>query len=394
MSKKKILILASSERSTLELLNVVKEIKKRNHDFFFLYSNQIETQHPIHSLENFLYDTNIENYTSTYTSKTLGNITLPFIPDILLVSRENWEPEKSIFVEFKQLGTLICCIENSSWFHAEIDSKLELCSRKNFPTNLIDIFFDHSDWVFETKKLCSWNTHKTKITGISKFDSLNDVKPYPKTKPIIIIYGSMNGFIHSKIIDSTTQIVNKLHNDYEIFYKPHPVEFNDFTNEFTENFGKLKNIPYITVIKDENIYQSIVKSSDINIGIFSSIMYYPLILNKKTVLFSMEDIGIEKGYDLKNYEGKMYNFWAPIVKVNSFGEFKELIGQDFINTSIERKNILLKILETNLISYDNNFNWLDESVNSNNQEILKYFDNFNDFKASERIVNEIENLYV
>jgi hypothetical protein len=90
----------------------------------------------------------------------------------------------------------------------------------------------------------------------------------------------------------------------------------------------------------------------------------------------------------------MYNFWAPIVKVNSFEEFKELIGQDFINTSIERKNILLKILETNLILYDNNFNWLDESVNSNNQEILKYFDNFNDFKASERIVNEIENLYV
>jgi hypothetical protein len=394
MSKKKILIFASSERSTLELINVVKEIKKRNHDFFFLYSNHIDTQYPFQSLENFSYDTNIENFTSTYVSKTLGNITLPFIPDVLLVSRENWEPEKTIFVEFKQLGTLICCVENSSWFHAEVDSKLELCSRKNFPSNLIDVFFDHSDYVFETKKVCSWVTHKTKITGTSKFDNLTNIQPYSKTKPIIIIYGSMNGFIHSEIIKSTYQIVNKLYQDYEIFYKPHPVEFNDFANDFTENFGKLKNIPYINVIKDENLYQSIVKSSDINIGIFSSIMYYPLVLNKKTILFDMSNIGVEKGFDINSYEGKMYNFWAPIVKVNSFDEFKELIGEDFINLAIERKNILLEMLNTHLISYSDDFKWLDDSITSDNEEILKYFDNFNDFKASERIVNEIENLYV
>lgn len=394
MNKKKILIFASSERSTLELMNVVKEIKKRNHDFFFLYSNNIDTQYPFQSLENFSYDTNLENFTSTYVAKTLGNITLPFIPDVLLVSRENWEPEKTIFIEFKQLGTLICCIENSSWFHAEVDSKLELCSRKNFPSNLIDIFFDHSDYVFETKKLCSWVTYKTKITGVSKFDNLIDIQPYPKTKPIIIIYGSMNGFIHSEIIKSTHQIVNKLHQDYEIFYKPHPVEFNDFANDFTENFGKLKNIPYINVIKDENLYQSIVKSSDINIGIFSSIMYYPLVLNKKTILFDISNIGVEKGFDINSYKGKMYDFWAPIVKVNSFDEFKELIGEDFINLAIERKNILLEMLNTYLIPYSDDFKWLDNSITSDNKKILKYFDNFNDFKASERIVNEIENLYV
>ena len=392
--KKNILVFASSERSTLELINVVIELRKKNHNFFFLYTNEINTQYPINNINSFVYDTNISNSNNTYTSKMLGGITLPFIPDVLLVSRENWEPERSLFVEFKQLGTLICCVENSSWLHAEIDSKLELCSRKNFPTNLIDVFFDHSDWVFETKKLASWITYKTKIVGNSKFDNLINIEPYPKTKPIIIIYGSMNGFIHSKIIEETKLIVEKTHNDYELFYKPHPVEFNDFKQEFSEDFGELKNIPYIKVIKDEKLFQSIIKSSDINIGIISSIMYYPLILNKKTIIFDIKDIGVEKGFDIESYKGKMYDFWAQIIKVNSFEEFTKLVDLNFISKSVNRKNYMMENIINSLIKYDNDFKWLDNNINSDNQKILSFFDNFNDFKSSERIVNEIENLYV
>ena len=391
--KKNILIFASSERSTLELINIVVEIKKRNHNFFFLYSNKINTQFPNNDLNSFLYDTNVINSNNPYTSKTLGEISLPFIPDILLVSRENWEPERSLFVEFKQLGTLICCVENSSWLHAEIDSKLELCSRKNFPTNLIDVFFDHSDWVFETKKLASWITYKTKIVGNSKFDNLIDIEPYTKTKPIIIIYGSMNGFTHSKIIEETKLIVEKTYNDYELFYKPHPVEFNDFKQEFSEDFGNLKDIPYIKVIKDEKSFQSIVKSSDINIGIISSVMYYPLVLNKKTIIFDIKDIGVEKGFDIESYKGRIYNFWASIVKVNSFEEFTELVDLNFISKSIERKDYMMENMVNSFIKYDSDFKWL-SNINSDNQQALTFFDNFNDFKASERIVNEIENLYV
>jgi hypothetical protein len=396
MSKKKILIFASSERSTLELINVVKEIKKRNHDFFFLYSNHIDTQYPAYSINNFVYDTNVENFTSTYVAKTLGNITLPFIPDVLLVSRENWEPEKSIFIEFKQLGTLICCVENSSWLYSEIDSKLELCSRKNFPTNLIDMFFDHSDWTFETKELASWVTHKTKIVGIPKYDNLIEVEPYNKTKPIIIIYGSMNQFMHKNILQKTKNIVKNLKNQYEIFYKPHPVEFIDFKADFTNNFNNLTNIQDVTVIKEEQTFQSIVKSSDINIGILSSIMYYPLILNKQVVLFDLKDSGLEDTYNIEKFQGKPYEFWAPIVKVNSFNEFKQLIGEDFINKTIERKNNLMKDIYNNLALYDDEcmFTQHQPNLEEINKKVLAYFNSFNDFKASERIVNEIENLYV
>jgi hypothetical protein len=393
MKKKNILIISTSDRCTVELINIVKEIKKRNHNFFFLYTDNVNTQYPHISLNEFTYDSNITEPNQTYTAQTLGGITLPFIPDVLLVSRENWEPERSMFIEFKQLGTLICCVENSSWLHAEIDSKLELYSRKSYPTNLIDVFFDHSDWVFETKKLASWITYKTKIVGNSKFDDLSNVKPYLKTKPIIIVYGSMNKFIHSKIIEETKNITEKTHQEYELFYKPHPVEFIDFKEEFSEDFGELKNIPYIKVIKDEQLFQSVVKSSDFNIGIISSIMYYPLVLNKKTIIFNTEDIGVEKGFDIESYKGKMYNFWAPIVKVNSFEEFIKLVDLNFIENTIKRKNYMMNIIKENLTQYDGNFKWLTLNKNINHDKILQLFDNFNDFKASERIVNEIENLY-
>jgi hypothetical protein len=393
MKKKNILIVSTSDRCTVELINVVKEIKKRNHNFFFLFTNNVNTQFPFISLNEFSYDTNVTESSKTYTAKTLGGITLPFIPDILLVSRENWEPEKSIFVEFKQLGTLICCLENSSWIHSEIDSKLELYCRKSFPTNLIDMFFDHSDWVVETKKLASWVNFKTKIVGNPKFDNLNKIEPYNKTKPIIIIYGSMNKFMHIQVLEKTQHIVEKMHNEYEIFYKPHPVEYIDFPNDFSNNFGNLKNIPYIKVIKDEKSFQSIVKSSDINIGIISSIMYYSLVLNKKTVIFDIKDIGVEEGFNLQNYKyTKHYDFWAPIVKVNSFEELSDMIDPKFIDNAINRKNQIMEIFKENLIQYDDDFKWVDKT--GNNKVILKFFDNFNDFKASERIVNEIENLYV
>jgi hypothetical protein len=203
----------------------------------------------------------------------------------------------------------------------------------------------------------------------------------------------MNKFIHSKIIEETKNITEKTHQEYELFYKPHPVEFIDFKEEFSEDFGELKNIPYIKVIKDEQLFQSVVKSSDFNIGIISSIMYYPLVLNKKTIIFNTEDIGVEKGFDIESYKGKMYNFWAPIVKVNSFEEFIKLVDLNFIENTIKRKNYMMNIIKENLTQYDGNFKWLTLNKNINHDKILQLFDNFNDFKASERIVNEIENLY-
>ena len=149
----KYLIVASDERSYFELKNVVLELKKKNLPYFFLYNDSNIKLYPHTSLNNFKYDTNVDSSDKKYLSKTLG-FELPFKPTVLLITNESWEPEKSILWEFKQWGCFIGCIENSSWIHNNIKTKLEISSRKSFTSNCIDVFFDHSQHVCLTHWLC------------------------------------------------------------------------------------------------------------------------------------------------------------------------------------------------------------------------------------------------
>ena len=168
----KYFIFASDERSYLDLKNVVLELKNRNLPYFFLYNDLSDKLSPQSSLGYFKYDTNISSSDSVYSSQILG-FELPFKPTVLLITCEKWEPEKSILLEFKQQGCFIGCIENSSWLHNNIKTKLELTSRKTFPSNCIDVFFDHSKWCLETKKEAGWWNQKSIITGNPKFDDFN-----------------------------------------------------------------------------------------------------------------------------------------------------------------------------------------------------------------------------
>ena len=156
----KYLIVASDERSYLDLKNIVLELKNRNLPYFFLYNDLPNKLSPQSSLEHFKYDTNITPSNNTYPSQTLG-FELPFKPTVLLITCENWEPEKSILWEFKQQGGFIGCIENSTWNFNNIKTKLEIASRKSFPSNCIDVFFDHSKWCLETKTQAGWNSTKS-----------------------------------------------------------------------------------------------------------------------------------------------------------------------------------------------------------------------------------------
>ena len=124
----KYLIVASDERSYLDLKNVVLELKKRKLPYFFLYNNSSSKLYTQHSLQSFNYYSNIttDNSYLKFRSQTLGGLELPFKPDILLITCENWEPEKIILLEFKQHGCFIGCIENSSWIHNNIKTNLEL----------------------------------------------------------------------------------------------------------------------------------------------------------------------------------------------------------------------------------------------------------------------------
>ena len=375
----KYFIFASDERSYLDLKNVVLELKNRNLPYFFLYNDLSDKLSPQSSLGYFKYDTNISSSDSVYSSQILG-FELPFKPTVLLITCENWEPEKSILLEFKQQGCFIGCIENSSWLHNNIKTKLELTSRKTFPSNCIDVFFDHSKWCLETKKEAGWWNQKSIITGNPKFDDFN---LNSTTEDIIIVYGSMEIEHHSKILN----IYNTLEKKYpkwKIFYKPHPNEFVDFKDDIS----KINNL-----IKSNDEFLSIVKKSKHNVGIFQAVMYAPLMLNKNIVAFKHSSIGIDNELNFENFKEDSHelSFWKRILSqyFTNFKEFKEFISIDFINKTKIRNNKLEKKIEENLVFYDEKHTFMD--VKSNNEKILKYYDDFNDNNASKRIINYIEN---
>ena len=168
---KKYFLFASDERSFLDLKNVAIELKKRNIDYFFLYSNSPHRISPINNLSKYSYDTNT-NIKEKHSFQTLG-IELPFKPDYLLISNENWEPEKTIAYEFKTKGTFIGGVETGTYTISDIKTKLEIASRKSFPTNCIDIFFDHCEWSKKTKINSGWYSNKSIVTGNPKYDNID-----------------------------------------------------------------------------------------------------------------------------------------------------------------------------------------------------------------------------
>ena len=373
-STNKYLVVASDERSYLDLKNVVLELKKRNLPYFFLYSNSSSRLYPHIHLDNFSYDTNVEYTTITYKSKTLG-FELPFKPNVLLITNENWEPEKHILWEFKQWGCFIGCIENSSWIHNSIKTKLEIASRKQFPSNCIDVFFDHSEWCLETKKLAGWWDQKSIITGNPEFDNL-DLKGC-SDKKIMIVYGSMEEELHPKLIKTYLNLSNKF-KEWEVYYKPHPSELKDFPNDFNK----------IKIINSFEEYFNILKKSSFNIGLFSSVMHYPLILSKTIVFIDHSSLGVNDELNLENFRGHEFNFWKDILNFTSFDEFSTFISTEFISSTLKRNNKIEKSILKSLVPLDKDCTFI--SKRSNNMEVLEYFDSFNDKKASERIVNYFE----
>jgi len=366
------LIIATDERSYLDLINVVLELKKRNLPYFFLYNNSPTKLYPNVHLEHFSYDTNIKS-NSSYLSKTLG-FNLPFKPTVLLITNENWEPEKSILLEFKQWGCYIGCIENSSWTYNNIKTKLEIASRKSFPSNCIDVFFDHSSWGAQTKKEAGWWGQKSVIVGNPKFDKL---KFETTEENVIIVYGSLEKEHHDKIINVYHSIKSSFPT-WEVYYKPHPTEIKDYSD--------WENCDLILTQKE---FFNILQKSSYNIGIFSSIMYYPLKLNKNIVAFNLEDIGVDEELNIDNFKGEEFNFWKNILNFNNFEDFKNFISTEYIINTKKRNKDFQNHFKKNLISYNKDNTFITNK--SNNKDLLKYFDDFNDGKASQRIINYIEN---
>jgi hypothetical protein len=383
---KKILIYASDNRGYIEVKNVVNELSQRECDYIFVYPTD----------QGFTYESNIDyDKYPNFESKSVGFL-LPFKPDIVLITRESWLPETNIVVEFKQVGTIICNLENSSWLYNNIKTRLEILSRMKFPTNMIDVFFDHSTWTYDSKLEAGWVKGKSIITGIPKFDILKNIttedikQKYNLTKPIIVLYGSMEDNIRPNIINISKELESKYSSTHHLFYKPHPKEFIDFPSDFTEN--NLTPSPQFRLIRDENEMYSFSQLGDIHIGIITSVMYYPLYFNKSIYYIDSDDSGVMFDMDLENFKGHEYNFWAPLINVNSWNEFVDKIGEHRIEKFKDRYHLFMNKFKNTLKPYESIVN-LNQSFEYDNNTLLELYDEFNDGNASERVANYLINIY-
>ena len=370
---KSVFVLATDLRSFLDLKNVVAELRRREIPYFFLYSLETQRTSPVLNLNAFRYDSNVEFSEQQFNYRTLG-FGLPFRPDIVVLTNENWEPEKTILWEFKQTGALIACVENSSWLYNNIKTKLELASRKTFPSNCIDVFFDHSDWCKETKHLAGWHAIKSIVTGNPRFDDFDRTDVVQQN--IIIVYGSMEQEHHQKLLQVYQEIQNKLP-EYLVYYKPHPNEEKEFSNDFAG----------INMLRDQSEYLTVLKTTKYNVGMFTSVMYNALLLDKNIVYINQEASGVSMELDLENFRGHEYTFWSGILGFKTFEEFASYIDRSYIENTIKRNKELETTILNNLLEYTSHMSWVGKTCNT---ETLKaYYDSFNDGSASERIVEHL-----
>lgn len=379
----KYLIISTDDRSYYDLKNLAVELRSRNLPYFFLYTNTPHRVSPRTHLQEFYHDTNIEPEEKTYFSQTLG-MNLPFKPNVLLITNENWEPEKTILWEFKQWGCFIGCIENASRIYVNAKSRLELECRKAFPTNCIDVFFDHSEWAKESKVLSGWFPSKSIVTGNPRNDNFNLTNENGENK--IIVYGSMEREHHNILLNIYKNLSKKL-KGYEIYYKTHPSEIKDFPQDFKD----------INVLSTYEEYFKLLPSAYYHIGIFSSVMYFPLALGKNIIYVDAKTSGMQDELNIENYKGHEFEFWDRVFKneivgsggFKDFNEFHNFIGDDFLKDMKKRNKSMEEHIEHNLVLYKEDCTFMEEK--SNNLDVLKYFDQFHDNKASERIINYIEN---
>tara|TARA_Y100000592_G_C5421054_1_gene293220 strand:- start:60 stop:1232 length:1173 start_codon:yes stop_codon:yes gene_type:complete len=380
-------IFASDERSYLDLVNIVKELKNRNLPYYFLYSQSNQRLSPQNQLDQFSYDTNIMHFdlydkSKGYSFQTLS-LTLPFKPDYLLISNENWEPEKTIAYEFKTKGTFIVGIETGTYTIADIKTKLEIASRKSFPTNCIDLFFDHCEWGKKTKINSGWYANKSIVMGNPKYDNIDTSDL--KNEKIVIIHGLKDKDYRKLLFEKICNTIIPKFKNYKLYYKPHPQEISEFSSDFDNDIIKGTTIK---LIKSHQEYLDLLKISEYVITYFTSLLYYALVYNKKIIILPEEKEKININSYSKYFNEIDFNFWQQILGFNDFKDFQKFIGKKYINTINKRNQNIQNDLDKYLIPFSSISDL--KNIKTNNNKILKYFDEFGDQKSSIRIIDYLE----
>ena len=273
-----------------------------------------------------------------------------------------------------------------------VEGFLENHSKNRF-VPFIDVFFDHSQFISDQRKLLGFEGNSV-VVGNPKYDSnlkvsdedLTALKEYynvDETKKSVLFFSLVNSS-RDELFNQISKFV-KDNPDYQYFIKPYPGE--PFEPQFRHQYNPKFFIDGVTPILEEPHVWGMFNICDIHIGAFSSIFHPSFLLGKKVVDLSRE-IGMRDRFldtqrilDSKSVgiEDKS-ELWMRSFNLKSKEELADLISPDTISRVSKNNDKVWNIV--------NNFVYLNN--NRDYKDILSYFDDFNDMNASSRIVNYME----
>lgn len=411
-----ILLYASDKKYFNYIKNVHEELVNRNHNSFFLYT---ESEITSTDISKYSYDYKEEvDLSNGILSKSLFKIHLPFVPEIVFLARERWEPEQSIIKEFKEVfGTKIVLLELNAPIFQKYEEVLEMYSRNQYPQNLCDAYMEHSNFVLNNRVDDGFeNSEKSIVVGNPKYDNLDDYNPTLESSSIfnkkykldpnkekILWYANLN-VSGDECMDLLKKFSEKCGDEYEILYKALPGEpYNPrYSKYFNIENGNIEiAIPKVKLLWEDTDLFYAVHLCNTHIGIVTSATYFSLILNKKFVNLNsaidmdkytnLDNLFVQNQDQASGETGVAAEFWMRVFDLSSTDELIKIIDKDRMVRFEKHNKEVLDIVGRSTINWDDDFNFLTKSI-PDNKELLNMFDEHNDGKASERIVDEMEKL--
>jgi hypothetical protein len=395
-----IVLYAGDNKYYKTLLPIAKEIKKRDHNFLFLYSEKTQLQSP-HQKGHFSYDGRWPD-TGEYVESESLLLNIPFKPDLLIIARERWQPEQSIIFEFKsKFGAKVACVEVSSHLLNNIENRLEMLSRMTFPQNTIDYFFEHSEFAKERRIDCMDESFRDRIvvTGNPRFSdvelNLDNLRKYDidPNKKQILFWGIINT-TRDTMFEALNVLAEKTKDTHQIFYKCYPGEpaNPNFVNQFNPFV-----VDGVQVVYEEDDIFDIANLCDIHIGAASSIFNFAFYFDK--VLVNLDSVcdASNRMNDMNVYTSETGNgvedsakFWMGVWNIQTIEEFKSFVDMDRLEKFKETNNVVMDLVKKHSIDFDWDCKFLD-TPQKNYGDLLTIFDEYGlDGGSPQRIVNFLE----
>jgi len=398
-----IVIYAGDRKYYSVLEPISEELKTTSHSFLFYYTKQTQLLYPTHPdhKQYFEYDgqTGEENPTVSKTLETQ----LPFKPDILILARERWQPEQSIIHEFKtKWNCIVCCVEVSSHLTNNIENRLEMFSRTQYPQNQIDYFFEHSEWARQRRIDCLDKSYNNKIIVVgntrnfrsNEIELLKEKYKIDPSKQQILFWGVINT-TRKIALDALKILKEKTKNTHQIFYKCYPGE--PFNERFQKDFNPFC-VEGVEIIYDENEIYGMAEICNIHIAAASSVFGFAFTHNKKIINLDSVCHASDKMNDINVYLQETNNgvedsarFWMGVWKLNSIEEFKNLVDLKKISTFKKTNSEFIDCVREHTIDFDWDCNFLN-MPKKDYGNLINYFDEYSfDNKSSIRIIKFLEN---